>query len=140
MTMAGLRIPADLQERILTEVAMTLPNEACGVLGVSDGVVTHVYPVANVAASPDGYIMDPAALVQALRRADSSGAPVGALYHSHPTGAVYPSERDRTTDVDRDWVHVIVGFVGEQAVMRAFSVISGFVAPMELVVSLDQPS
>jgi proteasome lid subunit RPN8/RPN11 len=140
MTMAGLRIPADLQDRIFTEVAATLPNEACGVLGVADGVVTHVYPVANIAASPDEYTMDPAALVQALRRADSSGAPIGALYHSHPTGAVYPSVRDRATDVEHDWVHVIVGFVAEESVMRAFSVIRGSVAPMELVVSLDQPS
>lgn len=137
--MVGLRIPTDLRDRILSEVAEALPNEACGVLGVVDGAVTQVYPVGNIAASADRFTMDPAALVQALRRAESSDAPIGALYHSHPTGAVYPSPRDRATDVDHDWVHVIVGFAADVPVMRAFHIVGRSVIPVEIVEPLDRP-
>ena len=72
-------------------------------------------------------------LVLALRTANDIGAPIGALFHSHPTGAAYPLATDVVTDVDRDWVHLIVGLAGKVPVLRAFRVGTGGVRPVGVV-------
>jgi len=129
---ATIRISATIRGLIVDAVAAVLPNEGCGVLGVLNGAVTSVYPIPNIDAAPDRYTMDPATLVRALRGAEQSGEPIGAIYHSHPGGPAYPSIADRATDVERDWVHVIVDLGGIVPTLRAFRLTETSVFPVEI--------
>lgn len=133
VVMPAIGVSAAIRDRIVNVLAAALPNEGCGVLGVVDGAVTSVYPVPNVANAPDRYTMDPAILVGALRTAEGLGEPIGALYHSHPDGDAFPSRTDRNTDVEHDWVHIIVGFAANNPVMAAFLFVDGSVVPVEII-------
>ena len=132
----ALGVSPTIYDRIVSELATVLPNEGCGVVGVVDGAVTSVYPVPNIANTPDRYTMDPGVLVGALRTAEKLGEPIGGIYHSHPDGAAFPSATDRTTDVEHDWVHIIVGFAPNVPVMRAFLFVDGTVVPVEIITSV----
>ena len=72
------------------------PREAVGLflgrgeLGEEAVFLPNVHPEPELA-----YRADPAALLRVLREADARELRVVALFHSHPRGLAYPSDRDR---------------------------------------------
>lgn len=86
-----------------------LPNECCGMVGGSDGRATSVVPVANAAASPLRFEMDPQGQYDALKRIEDAGDELLAIYHSHTKSAAYPSQTDVNQAVNwPDAIYVIV--------------------------------
>src|ERR1700749_4995871 len=86
-----------------------LPNEGCGMIGGPDGVRTQVVRVANSAASPLRYEMDPQGQFDALKEIEADGGELLAIYHSHTRSAAYPSQTD--VNQAQNWpeqVYVIV--------------------------------
>ena len=71
-----------------------VPNECCGMVGGRDGVVDKVIGVANSAASPLRYEMDPQEQYNALKQIEDGGGELLAIYHSHTKSAAYPSQTD----------------------------------------------
>jgi len=71
-----------------------LPNECCGMVGGRDGVAETVARVANSAASPLRYEMDPQEQYDALKAIEDGGGELLAIYHSHTKSAAYPSQTD----------------------------------------------
>ncbi len=90
------------------------PNECCGMVGGKDGVATKVIPVANAAASPLRYEMDPKGQYDALKEIEADGELL-AIYHSHTKSAAYPSQTD--VNQAQNWpepIYVIVSLVDDQ--------------------------
>src|SRR6188768_2486464 len=93
-----LVIPYPLYEELDAHAWNDRPNECCGLLaGTIDGtdaVVSQRFPVRNTLASPTEYHTDPRDMLAAFRLMRESGTELLAVYHSHPTGNHYPSQRD----------------------------------------------
>ncbi len=82
-----------LQQQLLAEAKVALPNETAG-LFVRDGDVVQAWPAVAV-TSPDSFTVDPDWLVAAVYRCDDLGAQMIGTYHTHPQATPAFSERDR---------------------------------------------
>ena len=93
-----------------------LPNECCGMIGGSDEEATLVIRVANSAASPLRYEMDPQEQYNALKAIEDGGDELLAIYHSHTKSAAYPSQTDVNQAVAwPEQIYVIVSLADEEA-------------------------
>lgn len=71
------------------------PNEACGLISGSDGRVTHITPIDNVAATPQTHFeMHPQQQIAEMKRIIKAGEDLIAIYHSHPKTDPVPSQTD----------------------------------------------
>ncbi len=120
MTKPAVHLPEDIRRRIIEHCEAELPNEACGLLAVSDGEVVTVYPTRNADRSPTSYTVDPADHIGALLDAESKGWELGGVYHSHPNGPAELSDIDRAKALEPEWIHVVVGFGGGEPEVRIF--------------------
>jgi proteasome lid subunit RPN8/RPN11 len=69
--------------------------EVCGLLVRDSAGEVAPWPVANVSATPaTAFELEPRGLLEALRRVESSGVQVVAVYHSHLAGGAELSGRD----------------------------------------------
>ena len=88
-----MRISQSLIDEMVAHAREDLPNECCGMVGGTDGEASTVIPVANSAASPLRFEMDPQGQYDALKAIEDSGE-LMAIYHSHTKSAAYPSQTD----------------------------------------------
>ena len=89
-----MRIAQALIDEMVAHAREDLPNECCGMVGGSDGEASVVIPVANAAASPLRFEMDPQGQYNALKQIEEDGGELLAIYHSHTKSAAYPSQTD----------------------------------------------
>ena len=89
-----MRISQSLIDEMVAHAREDLPNECCGMVGGRDGEATEVVRVANAAASPLRYEMDPQGQYDALKSIEGGGGELLAIYHSHTKSAAYPSQTD----------------------------------------------
>jgi proteasome lid subunit RPN8/RPN11 len=111
-----MRIAQGLVDEIVAHSREDLPNECCGLIGGRDGEAISVHRVANSAASPLRYEMDPKAQYDAYKAIEENGEELLAIYHSHTKSAAYPSQTDVNQAVAwPDQVYVIVSLADESA-------------------------
>jgi proteasome lid subunit RPN8/RPN11 len=111
-----MRIPQSLIDEMVTHAREDLPNECCGMIGGRDGEATEVVRVANSAASPLRYEMDPQEQYNALKSIEDDGGELLGIYHSHTKSAAYPSQTDVNQAVAwPDQVYVIVSLADPDA-------------------------
>lgn len=104
-----MRISQGLIDEMVAHAREDLPNECCGLVGGRDGEATVVHRVANAAASPLRYEMDPKAQYDAYTAIEEDGLELLAIYHSHTKSAAYPSQTDVNQAVAwPDQVYLIV--------------------------------
>lgn len=120
MVRAGLvpqmRISQSLVDEMVSHAREDLPNECCGMVGGRDGEATAVIRVANSAASPLRYEMDPQEQYNALKSIEDGGGELLAIYHSHTKSAAYPSQTDVNQAVAwPEQIYVIVSLADEDA-------------------------
>lgn len=85
-------------------------------IGGRDGEATAVVRVANSAASPLRYEMDPQEQYNALKAIEDGSGELLAIYHSHTKSAAYPSQTDVNQAVSwPDQIYVIVSLADEDA-------------------------
>jgi len=101
------------------------PLEACGVLAGKEGVVERVYPAINMEKSLVRYTMDPQQQFRIFMEIEERGWELLGIYHSHPGGAAYPSERDIELAFYPDSVHFIISLAEDKPKVRAFRIIEG---------------
>jgi [CysO sulfur-carrier protein]-S-L-cysteine hydrolase len=112
----GMRISQALVDEMVAHAREDLPNECCGMVAGSDGEATEVMRVANAAASPLRYEMDPKAQYEAWKSIEDGGRELLAIYHSHTKSAAYPSQTDVNQAVAwPDQVYVIVSLADVDA-------------------------
>lgn len=108
---AGIVVPAPIVEAIHRHARGCLPDEACGLVAVSEtGQMQMAYPLSNAEASPHRFTIEPIEHFGAVRHAESMGWRIGAVFHSHPSGGAVPSPTDLGQPHDPNWLHLIVGF------------------------------
>jgi proteasome lid subunit RPN8/RPN11 len=89
-----MKIAQSLIDEMVAHAREDLPNECCGMIGGADGEATVLRRVANSAASPLRYEMDPQEQYNALKSIEDGGGELLAIYHSHTKSAAYPSQTD----------------------------------------------
>jgi proteasome lid subunit RPN8/RPN11 len=111
-----MRIAQSLIDEMVAHAREDLPNECCGMVGGVDGEATEVIPVANAAASPLRYEMEPRAQYDAYTAIEDMGHELLAIYHSHTKSAAYPSQTDVNQAVAwPDQVYLIVSLEDPEA-------------------------
>ena len=104
-----MRIAQSLIDQMVAHAREDLPNECCGMVGGCDGAATEVIRVANSAASPLRFEMDPQGQYNALKSIEDDGKEMLAIYHSHTKSAAYPSQTDVNQAVNwPDAIYLIV--------------------------------
>lgn len=111
-----MRISRGLIDEMVAHAREDLPNECCGMVGGRDGEATEVIRVANSAASPLRYEMEPQGQYDALKSIEDRGGQLLAIYHSHTKSAAYPSQTDVNQAVAwPEQVYVIVSLADPEA-------------------------
>lgn len=107
-----VEISRTVAEAIAADVLASPRREICGLLfGTPERIACH-QACRNVATSPaDSFEIDPAALIAAYRAERGGGPRIVGCYHSHPSGAPYPSPRDAAAAAPNGWLWVI--FAGQ---------------------------
>lgn len=123
--------PAPVVDAIRVHAANEHPNESCGLIAGSSGLITFFYPLTNVDSSPTTYTLEPAGHIGALRHAERNGWQLVGVVHSHPSGPAVPSRTDIVNANEPSWLHVIAGVDG----LRAWSIDRGEIR--EISMSVD---
>jgi proteasome lid subunit RPN8/RPN11 len=111
-----MRISRQLIDEMVAHAREDLPNECCGMVGGRDGEAEIVIRVANSAASPLRYEMDPQEQYNALKTIEDAGGELLAIYHSHTKSAAYPSQTDVNQAVAwPDQIYLIVSLADPDA-------------------------
>ena len=127
-----MRISAEHWGELVAHAREEAPNECCGYLRATDGVVEHVVRSENLRSSPYGYELDARSLL-AANRLDDDGYQVG-IYHSHPRSGPEPSQTDINLAHYPHWIYLIVSLAGQEPLVRAWRIADGRVEEEELVV------
>ena len=113
---ATMRISQSLVDEMVAHAREDLPNECCGMLGGSDGEAKTLIRVANSAASPLRYEMDPQEQFNALKAIEDDGGELLGIYHSHTKSAAYPSQTDVNQAVAwPDQIYLIISLADPDA-------------------------
>ncbi len=129
-----MRIPRALYDQLIEHAREEAPNECCGIVASSDGHAVEVYRATNAAASPLRYEIDGGEQYRIQTAIDDRDLELGAIYHSHTRTEPYPSQTDINLAFYPEALYVIVGLVGEEPDVRAYTIRDGRVADAELVV------
>jgi proteasome lid subunit RPN8/RPN11 len=118
---AGLRLPRALAEQLLAEAAARPGIEVCGLLGGSNGQVTSVYPVDNIASNQAcAFLLEPQGQIQAMRSMRERGEELVGIYHSHPHGPAAPSAEDLRLATYPDVYYLIISLAGQSPRLHGF--------------------
>lgn len=105
----SVRVSSALLRGVITAAAAS-PDEICGLLFGSAGVIAEARPCRNIAPDPRRrFEIDPAALLRAHREARNGGPALIGCYHSHPDGDPIPSASDAADAAANAWLWLIIG-------------------------------
>lgn len=90
-----VKISKKIWTHVIQHLQSGLPNEACGILGGKNGIVTEIYPTTNIDENPRvRYLIDPKGQFGAIKDMRKKGIEMVAIFHSHPESQAYPSVTD----------------------------------------------
>ncbi len=120
---------------MLAESRRNQAEECCGLLAGRGGVISAIFPAANVLASATAYEIAPADLFILLKKMRAEGLDLLGIYHSHPASDNAPSP----TDIERAYYPDAVYFIvtpqpNAEKPVRAFCICEGHVTELEIEV------
>lgn len=130
-------LPAGYWESIRQQVTACLPEEACGLLAGTAGLVQRIYPITNALHSPLRYRMDSKQQLNAFLDIEKNGWELLGIYHSHPQGPDQPSATDIAEAHYPESIYVIVSPWLDDWQCRAFTIQAGICQPVSL--SIEPP-
>jgi proteasome lid subunit RPN8/RPN11 len=99
------------------------PNECCGLLGGTNGVITRIYRATNVAETKTvRYDVDSTELVKIFTSMRAADLEHLGIYHSHPSSEPRPSATDRKLARYDSVVYFIVSLRSRQPRMQAWRI------------------
>ncbi|WP_080902841.1 M67 family metallopeptidase [Parabacteroides sp. Marseille-P3160] len=130
-----MKIKKDVYESILSQARAELPDESCGYLLGSNGVVTVNHAMTNIDHSPEHFSFDPQEQFNVLRYARKEKLEVIGNWHSHPNSPSRPSIEDIRLAYDPTIAYAILSLAGEEPVFKAFRITEGEVEniPLEII-------
>ena len=124
-----------LYQDIVDHGLREFPNEACGLIAAKEGILTRVYAMTNVDASPVSYRLDPKEQLKVFSEMDDEGLELAGIYHSHTHSEAYPSETDRRQAFYPEARYLILSLENrDDPVLRGFRIVSGEVTEEEVSV------
>lgn len=136
--MERLTLTRSQAAQIIAQARASAPEEACGILGGSEGRVLRVYPLTNTLHSPSRYEADWDELWTAFKDMAERGwepEPL-AIYHSHPDGPETPSETDVSLAYYPDSIYVIIAHLDRpEPSLRGFRIVEGQIYPVRLEIA-----
>lgn len=135
--MSQVILPITLVNKILTHAQHSPEAEVCGLISAKEGAPGAVYPIANVAETPDRlFAMEPAAQIEAMRQMRETGEELFAIYHSHPHAPAEPSARDLEEATYPQALYLIVSLDTKGVLeMRGFRLHDGEIEKVDLEVA-----
>jgi proteasome lid subunit RPN8/RPN11 len=127
-----VRMTTAQREELIAHARDDAPNECCGYLRASDGVVEEVFRAVNGRNSPYAYELGFEDLM-AVNDLDDEGFEVG-IYHSHPRSPAEPSQTDINLATYPHWTYLIVSLVPADGEVRAWRIADGKVSAVEIAV------
>jgi proteasome lid subunit RPN8/RPN11 len=121
-------IPAAMRDEIVAHARAGLPNEACGILGGTDGRAERFFPAASDEPSPFYYRIDAREQIRIINELDDAGMDVIGIYHSHTASPAYPSRTDVEQAFWPDAVYLIVSLAGGGADLKGYRIADGDIA------------
>ncbi len=128
-----LQVRQSAMDRMIAHARADAPDECCGLLLGTSGLVHEAIAARNLRRSPTRYEIDPADHFSAIRRARAAGQAVIGAYHSHPRGPSVPSATDAAELHDSSLTHVIVSLATDPPSVAAFQWTAGNFAAIDLV-------
>ena len=131
-----IQVLRDVRANMLEHARREPTLECCGLLAGRDGVITHVFPTANVVADPaTGYEIDPRETVRLMREFRERKLEFLGIYHSHPNGKNEPSARDVELAYYSEAIYFILSpLVDAPKPVRAFSIRDGRVTELDIAI------
>ncbi|MFQ5846503.1 MAG: M67 family metallopeptidase [Candidatus Methylomirabilales bacterium] len=112
------------------------PNECCGLLAGTGGVVLQLYRCDSAEKSPYRYYLDPRDQLRVMRELDQKGWDLIGIYHSHTHSEAYPSKTDVELAFYPEALYFIVSLEKRDApVIRAFRITNGQISEEEVMVA-----
>jgi proteasome lid subunit RPN8/RPN11 len=128
-----ISITDDVRAAIQEHALQARPEECCGVLSGSNGLITGIHPLRNDAEKPETrYFATPEELFAAMRAIREAGQSLLGVYHSHPRTPAYPS----TSDVEMAFYPEAFYFIislEPQIDLRAFKIEESRIEDVEIV-------
>lgn len=90
-----LKIKKEIYEEMIEYCRSCFPQEACGILAGNNKVVTKIYKIKNIENSSVSYLMEPQEQFKAMKDMRTHGLEMLAIFHSHPWGDAFPSQKDK---------------------------------------------
>ena len=132
-----MRISRRLLDDVIAHARADAPNECCGMIAARDGQAVAVHRATNAAASPLRYEIGGREQYRIQSAIEDAGLDLGAIYHSHTRSAPEPSQTDINLAFYPDALYVIVGVAGEEADVRAWTIVDAKVSEAVLEVEDD---
>jgi [CysO sulfur-carrier protein]-S-L-cysteine hydrolase len=120
-----ITIKKDIINQIFSHAKSELPNEACGYLAGTNGVVTLAYNLTNIDHSPEHFSFDPAEQFKTVKDARNKGLEILANYHSHPSTPARPSVEDIRLAYDPNISYVIISLANSEPGIKSFKIKDG---------------
>lgn len=136
MTARSITLPSWLINRLLDEALQTPQVEVCGLVGRQSDGSCRLYPVTNIADTPDcRFRLAPGEQIDAMRRMRERGETLFAIYHSHPDAPARPSPIDIEEAAYPEAVHLIISLAeAAYPVVRGYRIADRQVAEVKLVI------
>ncbi|MBF0432839.1 MAG: M67 family metallopeptidase [Fibrobacteria bacterium] len=126
-----LKIPRDINQKLMEHAQKEAPLEACGYLAEKDGEVVCHYELTNTDKSGEHFTMDPKEQFETVRDIREHNYKTSAVYHSHPETPARPSEEDIKLAYDAEISYVIISLLTRE--IKSFKIKNGEVSPEEIV-------
>lgn len=126
-----LLIEKKVYDEMLEHCIKSFPYEACGILAGKEKV-TDIYRIKNIESSYVSYFMEPIEQLKAMKDIRTKGINMIAIYHSHPYGNAYPSQKDRELAF-YDVYYVIIAIKPEVEV-RCFMISDNKIDETDLII------
>jgi [CysO sulfur-carrier protein]-S-L-cysteine hydrolase len=131
--MTTLKLSRTFADAIIEQARSEHPNEACGLLGGTNGEATRLFQMANAERSPVIYRMEPAEQLRVFNEIDEEGLDLVGIYHSHTRSPAYPSSTDVSLAYYPEAVYLIVSLADmEKPDLRGFRIQDGKVTEIDL--------
>jgi proteasome lid subunit RPN8/RPN11 len=141
---ASVELPDAIRAAIVAHAVAGLPNEACGLVigdhpAADGGRALSWVALANPAASPYRYEIEPEALLRLTIELDEADEVIWAIVHSHVASPARPSPTDVRQSFYPDALYLIVSLREEEAdpvtgaeSVRAWRILNGAVHEVQL--------
>ena len=141
---ASVELPDAIRSAIVAHALASVPNEACGLIigdrpAAEGGRALRWVPLANTAASPYRYEIEPEDLLRLTIELDDADQVIWAIVHSHVASPARPSPTDVRRSFYPDALYVIVSLRQEEAdavtgaeSVRAWRIVAGAVHEVEV--------